>query len=304
LTNGEESEEERIRNGLISAFLAYLLWGVLPIYFRYVQDVATLEVLAHRIIWAVPFGAIILLVRKQWSEVRQALIDRRTLLLLTATATLIAFNWLVYIYAVQQEQIFQASLGYYINPLFFALAGVLLFGERLSRNKTIAILLAATGVLVLTFSSGQLPSIALALAVLFTAYGIIRKHVVVGGMPGLFIETLILLPLALLYMGLAFRDGTAVFANEGAMMTAALVAAGPLTALPLLFFALGARRLNLSTIGIMQFMAPTMQFLVGLYFGEVFTLAHAICFGCIWIAASLFAWDAWNWNRTMRAANQ
>jgi chloramphenicol-sensitive protein RarD len=221
--------------------------------------------------------------------------------MLTATATLIAFNWLIYIFAVQQEQIFQASLGYYINPLFFAVAGVLFFGERLGRNKAAAIVLAAIGVLVLTLSGGQLPWIALALAVLFTLYGIIRKHVVVGGMPGLFIETLILLPLAVGYMGMRMADGTAVFGNQDSVMTMALVAAGPLTALPLLFFALGARRLNLSTIGIMQFMAPTMQFVVGLYYGEQFTLAHAVCFGCIWGAVSLFAWDAWKWNRAMRA---
>lgn len=302
MTNTAETEEERTRNGLIAAFLAYFLWGILPIYFKLVQYVPTLEVLAHRVIWAVPFGALIIAARKQWPEVRRVFADKRTLGLLSVTAAIIAGNWLVYIYAVQREQIFQASLGYYINPLFFALAGVMLFGEKLGRNKTIAILVAAFGVLVLTFSGGQLPLIAVALAILFTIYGIIRKQVVVGGMPGLFVETVILLPLALLYMVWAAKNGIAVFGHQGASMDLTLIAAGPLTALPLLFFALGARRLNLSTIGIMQFMAPTMQFVVGLYYGEEFTQAHAICFGCIWIAASLFAWDAWKSSRNLQMA--
>ncbi len=304
LTAATETDEERVRNGMLSAFLAFSLWGVLPIYFKVVQTVPALEVLAHRIIWAVPFGALIVAARKQWPEVRRVIGDRRTLGLLTVTAAIIALNWLIYIYAVQQEQIFQASLGYYINPLFFALVGVCFFGEKLSRNKTIAIVLAAVGVLVLTFSGDELPVIALALAVLFTIYGTIRKQVVAGGMAGLFVETLILLPLALLYMGWAADNGTAVFGTQGMSMSFALILAGPFTVLPLLFFALGARRLKLSTIGIMQFLAPTMQFLIGLYYGEQFTLAHAICFGCIWIAVSLFAWDAWSWSRTMRTANR
>jgi chloramphenicol-sensitive protein RarD len=304
LTVTTETDEERIRHGMLSAFLAFFLWGLLPIYFKLIEAVPALEVLAHRIIWAVPFGALIVAARKQWPEVRRVIGDRRTLGLLTITAVIIALNWLIYIYAVQQEQIFQSSLGYYINPLLFALVGVFFFGEKLSRNKTIAIGLAAVGVLVLTFSGEEVPVIALALAVLFTIYGTIRKQVVAGGMAGLFVETLILLPLALLYMGWAVDDGTAVFGAQGMSMSIALILAGPFTVLPLLFFALGARRLKLSTIGIMQFLAPTMHFLIGLYYGEQFTLAHAICFGCIWIAVSLFAWDAWKWSRAMRSAHR
>lgn len=285
------------RDGLIAAFMAYLMWGVLPVYFKLVGDVAVTEVLVHRIVWAVPFGAVIIFWRRQWSEVRQALGDARVLGFLTLAAVLIGVNWFVYIWAVQSNQIFEASLGYYINPLLFTLAGVLLFGERLRRFQTAAVFLAATGVLVLTISRGQFPVIALSLGTLFTIYGVIRKQVVVGGMPGLFVETLVLFPLSAAYLIWIMNAGDAAFTPSNPSMVGMLLLAGPFTVLPLLCFALATRRLSLSTVGFMQFIAPTLQFITGLYYGEVLTTAHAVCFGLIWIAVGLFSWDAWRASR-------
>jgi len=285
------------RDGLVAAFMAYLMWGVLPVYFKIVGDVAVTEVLVHRIVWAVPFGAVIIFWRRQWSEVRRALGDARVLGFLTLAAVLIGVNWFVYIWAVQSNQIFQASLGYYINPLLFTLAGVLLFGERLRRFQTAAVFLAATGVLVLTISRGQFPVIALSLGTLFTIYGVIRKQVVVGGMPGLFVETLVLFPLSAAYLIWIMNAGDAAFTLSNPSMVGMLLLAGPFTVLPLLCFALATRRLSLSTVGFMQFIAPTLQFITGLYYGEVLTTAHAVCFGLIWIAVGLFSWDAWRASR-------
>jgi chloramphenicol-sensitive protein RarD len=293
-----ESAADRARNGVVAAFLAYTMWGFLPIYFKILEEVPALEMLIHRIVWGVPFGALIIIVRRQWPEVRQALAKPRTVGLLALAACFIAVNWLTYIIAVQTDHIFQASLGYYINPLIYVLVGVGFMGERLRRNQTAAVLLAAAGVTILTVSGGEFPAISLFLAISFTGYGVIRSRVAIGGMPGLFIETLLLLPLAGGWLGWLMADGSAAFRSEDPVLAAKLLLAGPLTVVPLLFFALAARRLRLSTIGIMQFIAPTLQFLVGLLYGERLTTAHAICFTLIWIAVVLFSFDAWRASRT------
>ena len=301
-TNGSESSEQQARDGLISAFIAFFLWGIFPLYFIVVKDVSANEVLAHRIIWAVPFGALIIHLRHQWPEVMAAIKHRRTLRYLTLSAIVITCNWLVYIWAVQFEQINQASLGYYINPLLFALAGVVIFGERLRKAQTAAIILAAIGVIILTIRGGEFPAMALFLGVAFAIYGVIRKQVVVGGMPGLFIETLLLLPFALVYLAWIMLAGEAAFSPDDPRLAGILLLAGPLTVLPLLFFALAARRLNLSTIGMMQFIAPTMQFVIAVSYGEELTTAHFICFSLIWTAVILFCLDAWRTNRELAAA--
>lgn len=292
-----EAPEDLARNGIIAALCAYLMWGFLPIYFKAVQQVAALEILSHRVLWAIPFGALIIALRRQWPEVRRALTHRRTLGLLTLAAMFIAVNWLVFVWAVQQSKIFQASLGYYINPLIYVVIGVLFLGETLRRLQVAAVLLAVAGVAVLTFSGGEFPLISLALAVSFTTYGVIRKQTVVGGMPGLFIETIILMPLAFGYIAWATEVQAASFAAVSWELDGLLILAGPVTVLPLLCFALAARRLTLSTLGFMQFITPTMQFVTGLLYGEQLTVAHAICFSCIWIAVALFSWDAWKRSR-------
>jgi chloramphenicol-sensitive protein RarD len=284
---------EDMRDGVISALIAYLVWGVLPVYFKLVGTVAPLEVLAHRVIWAVPFGAIIILARRQRGDVWRALTHPRMLAFLTISAVMIAFNWLIYIFAVQRGQIFQASLGYYINPLMYVVVGVVFLGETLRRFQLVAVIFAAIGVTILTFIGGQVPWIALSLAVLFTIYGVIRKQVAIGGMPGLFVETLVLFPLAMVYWGWLMNTGTSDFSSDDPVLSVLLVLAGPITVLPLLFFVLAARRLPFSLIGFLQFIAPTLQFLMGLLYGEVLTVAHMLCFGLIWIAVGFFVFDAW-----------
>ena len=297
------SAEKQARDGIVSALISFSLWGVIPLYFIVVIEVSALEVLVHRIIWAVPFGALIIHLRHQWPEVIAALRHRRTLMYLTLSALVITSNWLVYIWAVQIEQINQASLGYYINPLLFALAGVLIFGEKLRHAQTAAIILAAIGVGFLTFSGGEFPAIAIFLGVAFAVYGIIRKQVVVGGMPGLFIETLVLLPFGLGYLVWIMLAGEAAFSIRDPSLSGILILAGPLTVIPLLFFALAARRLNLTTIGMMQFIAPTLQFIIAVANGEELTTAHIICFSLIWLAVTLFCIDAWRSSRTLSRIN-
>ena len=281
-----------VRDGVIAGLIAYSLWGVLPVYFKLVGTVSPTEVLLHRIVWAVPFGALIIHLRRQWPEVRRALTHRTMLLLLSTAAFFIAINWYVYIFAVQQSQVFQASLGYYINPLIYVLVGVMFLGEKLRRLQFSAVALATIGVLVLTISGGQFPGIALFLAVSFTIYGVIRKQVAIGGMPGLFVETLVLLPVAVIWLAWMVYSGGSAIASGDPGLTGLLLLAGPITVVPLLCFALAARRLALTTVGFMQFLAPTLQFLTGIYYGEKLTMPHLICFGCIWIAVILFSTDA------------
>lgn len=280
------------RNGVLCGVLAFAMWGAFPIYFKIATGVDALEMLAHRIVWAVPFGLIIVLARRQWPEVMRALRDRRTLGYLCLSAAFISVNWLVYIWAVQNERIFQASLGYYINPLLLVFAGYLFLGERLRRAQWAAVALATAGVAVLAISGGEFPAVSLVLAMSFTIYGLIRKRVVVGAMPGLFIETIVLLPVAATYLMWVIVNGSAAFTASNPTLAILLLLAGPLTVLPLLFFAIAARRLRLATIGFLQFIGPTGQFMVGIYYGETLSTADLVCFTLIWLAVALFVFDA------------
>lgn len=280
------------KEGVVAGLAAYLMWGFLPVYFKTVGSVDPTEVLAHRVIWAVPFGALILFARRQWSEVHAALVHRKMLAWLTLSALFIAMNWFVYIWAIQDGRIFETSLGYYINPLTNMLVGVWFFKERLRRLQLVAIGSATVGVLVLAISGGVIPWVSLFLAISFTVYAAVRKRVVIGGMPGLFVETLLLLPFAMLWVGYLLSSSQMVFGYGDTSMTFWLLMAGPVTALPLLCFALAARRLTLTTIGFMQFLAPTLQFCTGIYYGETLTTAHMICFSFIWAAVAFFIYDA------------
>lgn len=286
-----ERSGDETRDGIIAGLIAYTFWGFLPFYFKATAAVPPVELLLHRVIWAVPFGALIIFLRRQWPEVRRALTHRSMLMWLVTAALFLAVNWYIFIVAIQQEQVFQVSLGYYINPLLYVVAGILVFGERLRVGQISAVFLATIGVLVLTFSGGQFPALALAIGSTFTVYGVIRKRVVIGGMPGLFVETLVLLPIAMVWLGWMVRSGDVAFASD-AEVTGLLLLAGPVTVVPLLFFALAARRLPLSTVGFMQFLAPTMHFGIAVYYGEVLTTAHMICFACIWSAVIVFSIDA------------
>lgn len=280
------------RTGVIAALVAYVLWGIFPVYFKLVANVAPTEVLAHRIVWSLVFGGLIVALRRQWKDVYRAVANTVTLRWLALSASMISVNWLTYIWAIQNERIFETSLGYYINPLLYVLAGVVLFRDRLRALQLVAVVLAAIGVLVLTFSGGAVPYVALLLGVTFTLYGVIRKKVVIGAMPGLFVETVLLFPLAFLWLGYLVNAGEAAFASGSGSQNALLLLAGPFTVVPLLCFAIAARRLTLTTIGFMQFIAPTLQFGTGLYYGEQLTTAHVVCFAFIWTAVAVFSTDA------------
>ncbi|MCH9693002.1 MAG: EamA family transporter RarD [Gammaproteobacteria bacterium] len=284
--------EKTSREGVIAGLSAYLMWGFLPAYFVLVREVPPTEVLAHRVLWAVPFGALIVVFRKQWPEVGRAFTHRGMLAWLSLSTLFIALNWFVYIWAIQDGRIIETSLGYYINPLTNMLAGFLFFHERLSRLQLLAVLFAIIGVSILTISGGVVPWVALALAISFTIYATVRKRVVIGGMPGLFVETVLLLPFAAVWVAYLWSIDGLTFGGPNNSLNFWLLMAGPVTALPLLCFALAARRLSLTTIGFMQFLAPTLQFGTGIYFGETLTTAHVVCFGFIWTAVAFFIFDA------------
>lgn len=289
-----------LRTGLFAGVGAYVLWGLFPVYLNALDDVAATEILSHRILWSVPFGALLIALRGQWKEVAAAFAAPRVLALLALSALAIANNWLIYVWAVTNDRILEASLGYYINPLMYVAAGVFILGERLRPAQIIAVALAALGVLALAFGAGVFPWVSLSLAVLFTLYGYLRKTTPVGAMPGLFVETTLLSPVALIYLSWIMNAGAAVFLEQSAGKDALLVLAGPVTVVPLVLFALSARRLRLSTLGFLQYMAPTLQFALGIYYGEAFTLAHMICFGSIWTALAVFSIDAARAGRAAR----
>ncbi len=292
MSSTDSEDNDGSRGGVAAGLIAYSLWGVFPIYFKIVESVSATEVLAHRIVWAIPFGALILLLRHQWPEVRRAMTHRRMLSWLGLSALFITVNWFIYIWAVQNERIFETSLGYYINPLMYVIVGVLFFHEKLRRMQLAAVILATIGVLILSISGGSFPWVALGLAIFFTAYGVIRKRVAIGAMPGLFVETTLLFPFAFLWLGWLLLTNQASFGGHDLALDGLLLLAGPITVVPLLLFAVAARRLTLTTVGFMQFLAPTLQFLTGLYYGELLTTAHLLCFGFIWVAVSFFSIDA------------
>ncbi len=292
MNKAQSFTDAEIQSGVLFGLAAYTLWGVFPVYFKLVDSVSPFEILAHRVIWAVPFGALIILLRRQWADVKCAFTDRKMLFWLCIAALCISTNWLIYIWAVVNDRIFDTSLGYYINPLMYVMVGVLFLGERLRGTQVAAVVLAAIGVAVLTISGGTFPWAAISLAVLFTAYGVIRKRVAIGAMPGLFVETALLFPFALAWLAWLVITQQASFASGDLSLSGLLMLGGPITVVPLLFFAIAAKRLTLTTVGFMQFLAPTLQFLTGLYYGEQLTTPHLICFGFIWVAVAFFSYDA------------
>ena len=280
--------DERARRGLWFGLAAYGLWGVLPIYFKALETVPPVDIVAHRIIWSLPFLALLLSFAAGWRQVREALASRRTLALLLLTATLIAINWLLYVYAVVTGRILAGSLGYYLNPLMNVLLGRLVLKERLSGLQWAAVAIAAAGISALAIGAlGQL-WISLALAISFGSYGLLRKIAPVDSVAGLAIETGLLFPIAAIWLAWGLAAGEPSFGTETSI-TALLVLGGLVTMTPLLLFTGAARRLRYSTLGMLQFIAPTLQFLIAvLMYGEAFTTAHAVAFGSIWVALGLY----------------
>ncbi|WP_244647005.1 EamA family transporter RarD [Sphingomonas sp. CFBP 8760] len=279
---------------------AYILWGLLPLYLKLLTGVPAVQVLAHRVVWSLLLLAIVVVVLGRLRTVRAAA-RGRTLALLGASATLIAINWLTYIWAVQHAHVLEASLGYFINPLVNVALGVAVLGERVSRVQRVAVGIAAAGVAVMALSGGGAIWISLVLAVSFGLYGLIRKVAAIDALGGLTIETLLLAPLSLVVLGWAGAAGNAAFGQERSV-DLLLILAGPVTAAPLLLFAAAARRLTLATLGLLQYLGPTLQFAEAvLIFGEPLRPVHMVTFAAIWTGCALYAWDAWRQSRMVVA---
>jgi len=278
--------------GLRWALAAYLAWGLFPIYFRLLAGVPALEILAHRVAWSAAFLALLLTLLSRWKAVLSLLAAPRSLGLLLASAVLLSVNWLIFIWAVNAGHVLDSSLGYFINPLVNVLLGVVFLRERLTRPQLAAVSLAAAGVLALVVRAGHVPWISLSLAATFGAYGLLRKVGGVDAVAGLFVETLLLAPAAGAYLAWLSATGAGHFGGNG-RQALLLAAAGAVTAVPLIWFAVGVQRLRLSTVGLLQYIAPSMQFAVAVFaFGERFTAAHALAFGCIWVSLGIYSADA------------
>ena len=276
------------RRGFWYGFGAYFLWGVFPLYFPLLEPTGAIEVLAQRILWSLAFVAVLLMMTRGWSRVRAVVADRRRLRFVAVGSVLIAVNWGVFIWAVLNEHVLESSLGYFINPLVLIFLGVAVLGERLRRTQWIAIALAAAAVVALTVEHGRLPWVALTLAFSFGTYGLMKKKAGVGAVEGLALETMLLAPLALAYIGWAEFDGSAVFGHEGAANMLLLAGAGAITATPLLLFGGAATRVSLTTLGLLQYIAPTMHFFLGIVvFGETMTTGRWLGFILVWLALAI-----------------
>ena len=286
--------------GIVSLLLAYSLWGFLPIYWKLLHAIPPDRIIAHRIVWSFVFVIGLILLSKKWPQLVAVLKRPRDLLIFALAAVFITINWFVYIYAVNNGQIVDSSLGYYINPLVSIAMGAVFYKERFKASQIVAILLAAAGVAVMTVQVGRLPWVSLVLAVSFGIYGLLKKMVQVDSTIGLAVETTMLSPIALVYLLAVPKAGFFPVNPEAAVGALAagspwiwilLPLGGAVTATPLILFATGARNLDLSMVGFLQYLAPTLMLILGVFaYGEPFTTAHAICFGLIW--AGLFLYTA------------
>lgn len=289
--------------GLLYALLAFGSWGLFPLYLRLVASVPPLELVAHRSTWSLVFLLGMLALLRRWAWLAELRRQPRQVLLFGATALLLSVNWLVYVYAVMAGQVLDASLGYFINPLVSVLLAVLVLRERLRVAQWLAVALAAAGVLWLTLQAGRLPWVALALAVSFAIYGLLRKTARLGALEGLTLETLLLAPLVLPLLAWFTLQPGGAMARGDLALNGLLWLSGPLTALPLLFFGAAARRLPLATVGLLQYLSPTLQFLLGVYvFHEPMQPARLVGFAFIWSGLAVYSGHAWWTARRLAAA--
>ena len=277
------------RSGLAYGVAAYALWGVMPVYFKQIAIVPALDIVAHRILWSLIVLAILLSLSRAWNEVRTAFNQKRTMALLALTSVLIGVNWMLYVYAINSGHILAGSLGYYLNPLANILLGRFILGERLSKRQWWAVGIAAAGVAVLATGALDTLWISLLLCFSFATYGLLRKIATVESLAGLSIETTILAPVALLWLLIGGAEGKMI-ADYPDHVTWLLVAAGLVSTVPLLCFTAAARRLPYSTVGMLQFLAPTLQFLIAVtIYGEALTTAHMVAFCAIWLALAIYS---------------
>ena len=284
------------RLGFLAALCAYTLWGLLPLYFKVLGHIAPAEMLAHRILWSLPTGLIFLVLASRLVDLRSCLTPSR-LRWLALSGLLIGSNWFVYIWAVGEARVMEASLGYYINPLVNVLIGAVFLSERLRPAQWVAVGIACIGVAVMTNALGRFPWIALFLCMTFAFYSLIRKRVQVDGRAGFVVEAALLFPIAAIWLAHFATSEGGRWMGETWVDIPLLMAAGPITAVPLILFAVAAKRLMLSTIGMMQYLGPTLQFIIALAFGETFGSVHAIAFACIWGALIIFTIDSVLGNR-------
>jgi chloramphenicol-sensitive protein RarD len=280
------------------AVSAFLIWGISPIYWKALRAVPAFEIILHRIVWSFFFLVPLIIVMRRWKDFIDVLKNYRTLLILLFTALIIGANWLLYIWAVNNDQLLQASLGYYINPLVNVVLGMVFLKERLRPLQILAVLLATAGVLYLTISYGEFPWIALTLAVSFGLYGLIRKVAPVGSLVGLTVETLLLSIPALVYLFYLESHGAGSFLRVSLKLDLLLMGCAIATATPLLFFTLGARRLYLSTVGLLQYIAPSCMFVLAVFlFREPFSKAQVVTFVFIWTALAIYSTDSARYYR-------
>ncbi|MBV1776200.1 EamA family transporter RarD [Burkholderiaceae bacterium DAT-1] len=283
-----------MRTGILYAASAYLMWGLFPLYFHALKGVAPDEILMHRMLWSLVFLGVVLAVRRHWSWLGDALRSPKTLGRFAASASFLSVNWFIYIWAVNNGHVVDASLGYFINPLVNVMFGYFLLKERMRPAQWAAIAVAAAGVLWLTIDAGQLPWIGLSLAATFGTYGLLRKTASLGALEGLSLETLILTPMAVAWLGWLELHGQAALGHTDTTTLLLILAAGPITAIPLLLFASGARRIPMSLLGLLQYIGPSIQMMLGLFlWHEPFSSSKFVGYVMIWSALALYALEGW-----------
>jgi chloramphenicol-sensitive protein RarD len=281
---------DRKIQGTITAAASFFLWGIFPIYWKALRHVPSTQILAHRIVWSLVFVVCLIFAQRQWKYAKAIISEFPNLPRLLVTPFLLATNWLIYIWAVNTDQIVEASLGYFINPIVNVFLGMVFLRERLQRWQGLSVVLAFTGVFLLAYRYGHVPWIALSLAFTFGTYGLLRKTARAGAMVGLLYETAVLTPLALAYLVYLGVQGSGAFGFVGLKTDLLLAGAGIITAVPLILFAHGARRIQYSTVGFLQYLAPTGQLLLGvLLYREPFTGIHAVSFGFVWTAIIIYS---------------
>ena len=291
------------RKGAIFACLAFFMWGLAPIYFKLIQHVSAFEILMHRVVWSVVFLVLVVSILKYWDKVKRIVVQPKLLLMLVITSALLGFNLGLFIWAINNNHMLDASLGYYINPLLNVLLGMLFLGERLRKFQGVAVALAFTGVVLQLISFGSFPVVAFSLAVSFALYGLLRKKLPVEALPGILLEALILLPVALIYWWLMVPTTTSSLPANDWHTNALLISAGIVTTLPLLCFTGAAKRLQYTTLGFFQYIGPSLMFILAVvFYGEVFDAERVVTFACIWSALAIFSWDSYHQSRKRKKA--
>lgn len=296
------NQSDAALQGVVAALCAFGIWSIYPIYFNlFGPGVSPWEIVLHRLIWADFFLLGFILVARRLNRVGALLKRSRAMLALTGSALLLGANWATFIWAVTHQEILQSSLGYYINPLFNVFLGYCFLRERLQPLQRLAVAIAAAGVLISLIGYGEVPWLALLMALFFGLYGLIRKQVDIDSVTGLTIEVLLLTPIAVVWLVVMHLRGESVFLHAGLSIDLLLIGSGIVSILPLLFFVMAARRLKLATVGLMQYIAPTCHLLIGVFmYGEPFTAADAVTFGCIWTGLALYTTDMWRQHHKLR----